>query len=389
MIAVVFAGSAVSVVVMLGQVLLGPLPGAQALAEPPPRVPANDWPLDAAHFDAARIWRLSQGEGQVVAVIDSGVDARQPELRPNLLAESGSFGGGGGSGLVDASDDSHGTSVAGVIAAVPTAGGVAGLAPRAKVLSVRVAASSAGVDPIAVAEGVDFAVKHRASIINVSLATTVNNPQLAAAIREAQAADIPVVAAAGNSGATGNPVEYPAALAGVVAVGGSTRDGHPWPKSESGSYVSLAAPAEEIRSTAAGGGFVTEDGTSYSAPYVAGALALLKARFPDETLAQVLFRLTSTAHPLAERRPSDVGGFGVIDPLAALTSVAPPAIVANPISNRTVRSGSARGRANNAVAPSDESSHAMLMVAIVGGFTVVACGVAAAWVLRRRRAHRS
>jgi subtilisin family serine protease len=271
-----------------------------------------------------------------------------------------------------------------VIAAYPlTVGGVAGLAPEAKLLSIRVTDAGGTADPISIAEGIEFAIAHRASVINVSYSMPVDNPQLAAAVRQARLAGIPVVAAAGNLGDHGNPIEYPAALPGVIAVGGSTRSGGPWAGSETGGYTLLAAPAEGIRSTASGGGYITADGTSYSAPFVSAAIALVRARYPGESLAQQLHRLTSTAKPLARPVPNDVGGYGIVDPLAALMAPSPPATVSMPLR---------AGTSSRVAAPGKGSSHGFslptaLIIAVVS-VLVLGGAVTGAVLLRRRRSRR-
>ncbi|MER5513504.1 type VII secretion-associated serine protease mycosin [Streptomyces sp. NPDC002763] len=305
--------------------LLAAAPPATARQSAAPTPLGSEWPLDAEHFDASRIWRLSQGAGVTVAVVDTGVNARHPDLAGRVLPGT-DVTGQAADGRVDVSSESHGTSVAGVIVGSGGSGrGMAGLAPRATVLPVRVSAEEAA-DPLALAKGIVYAADHGASVINISMVTTAADPQIRDAVAYARRHDIVVVAAAGNSGRAGDPVTYPAAFPGVVAVSGTTRDGGSWTAGESGSYIALAAPAVDIYSTRNSGGYLTKDGTSYSAPYVSAAAALLRAAYPSESAGQIIARLIGTAdRPDGGSGRDDRFGYGIVDPLKALGAPAPAA----------------------------------------------------------------
>jgi type VII secretion-associated serine protease mycosin len=293
----------------------------------------NQWPLDARHLDAQRAWQLSTGSHVVVAVIDTGVDAGSRDLAGRVLPGV-DLTGESADGRVDTSADSHGTSVAAVIAGTGASGGpgrMVGLAPGAMILPVRVAASNSQVDLAILAQGISYAATHGAQVINLSLATPVDNPEIRGAIDYALGHDIVVVAAAGNEGETGNPTVYPAAVPGVVAVAGTTESDQVWAQGGSGAAIALAAPAEHIYSADDRGGHLTADGTSYSAPYVAAGAALLRARYPIETGGQIVARLIGSARQLdgsATRSPRD--GYGLVDPYKALTAPAPVS-TANPL----------------------------------------------------------
>ena len=307
---------ALAIGLLAGLVHAGPVEAATNAAE---------WPLDKQHFDAQRVWPLSQGAGVTVAVLDTGVDAAHPDLAGRVLPGIDETGQAA-NGDVDTSPDSHGTSVAAVIAGTG-ASGMTGLAPGVRILPVRVTDGSV-VQPAALAEGVSYAATHGATVINISMVTPIDNREVRDAIAYAVQHDIVVVAAAGNNGQAGDPVEYPAALPGVVAVAGSTRDGGVWSQGESGNYITLAAPAEDIYSADDRGGHLTSAGTSYSAPYVSATAALLRAKYPDETAGQVITRLIATADSAAHHR-DDQSGFGIVDPYKALIA-APPARGAEP-----------------------------------------------------------
>ncbi len=289
----------------------------------------RQWSLDAQHLDAQRLWPLSTGTGITVAVVDSGVDAHHADLTGRVLPGA-DFTGGATDGRVDLSSTAHGTAVAGIIAgqAISPAR-IAGLAPGVKILPIRISANLAS-EPFAQAQGIEYALEHGAKVINISITSPIANPQIKAAVAEAIAKDVVVVAAAGNEGQKKNLPQYPAALPGVVAVAAIDTKGQLWPESSSGSYVGLAAPGVDIYTAGKEGSSAPITGTSAAAPHVSAVVALLRAKFPTETANQIITRLTSTAHaPAAGRTPN--WGFGVIDPYAALTLPAPDSDTVSPL----------------------------------------------------------
>ncbi|MGW4913075.1 type VII secretion-associated serine protease mycosin [Streptomyces sp. NPDC004270] len=359
--------------------LLAAAPPATARQSAAPTPLGSEWPLDAEHFDASRIWRLSQGAGVTVAVVDTGVNARHPDLAGRVLPGT-DVTGQAADGRVDVSSESHGTSVAGVI--VGSGGsdrGMAGLAPRATVLPVRVSAEEAA-DPLALAKGIVYAADHGASVINISMVTTAADPQIRDAVAYARRHDIVVVAAAGNSGRAGDPVTYPAAFPGVVAVSGTTRGGGSWAAGESGSYIALAAPAVDIYSTRNSGGYLTKDGTSYSAPYVSAAAALLRAAYPSESAGQIIARLIGTAdRPDGGSGRDDRFGYGIVDPLKALGAPA-PAAGADPLPTAT-GDGAPKAAATTGGVPGGT-------VAVIGAAAAGVIAAGAGGLLVRRRSRR-
>jgi subtilisin family serine protease len=174
-------------------------------------------------------------------------------------------------------------------------------------------------------------VSRGAEVINISITATSSTPALAAAVRNALDHDVVVVAAAGNDGTDLNaPKSYPAAFSGVLAVGAVGQDGQPLDFSAAG--ASVVAPGAEIVGPEAGGtGLVTGQGTSFATAFVSGVVALVRAYRPDLTAAQVERRIEATADhppgPLPDRRL----GWGEIDPYAAVTAVlAPPSQPSSP-----------------------------------------------------------
>jgi serine protease len=275
----------------------------------------EQWNLDEVAAETA--WTASTGSGQVVAVIDTGIDPSHPDLQGRLRSGWSVTGS-------TADDHGHGTHVAGTIAAV--AGndeGVAGIAPDAELLPIRVAGADGSVYASDVAAGLIWAVEHGATIANLSLAGTQRSGLLDAAIDHAVARDVVVVVAAGNEYENGNPVTYPAAHPDVVAVAAlrdaTTRAGF----SSTGDFVDLAAPGAAILSTRPRASYGYASGTSMAAPLVAGAAALLRAADPAMTAADVVAALTGSAVDLGDRGVDDAFGHGALDVVAALGAEAP------------------------------------------------------------------
>jgi type VII secretion-associated serine protease mycosin len=294
----------------------GPVPAATA-GTPPSDDPLRprQWALDA--LGAERLWTVSRGAGQVVAVIDSGVDATHPDLAGRVLVGT-DYVTASGTGWTD--QFGHGTHVAGIVAAV--AGnriGISGLAPDARILPVRVLdRDGAGWDSD-IAAGLLWAADQGASVINLSLGGPDASELVRAAVAIVIGRGAVVVAAAGNERADGNPVNYPAgfALPGQLGVAATTAARVSARYSNTGSYVSLAAPGDRILSTF-DGSYEELSGTSMAAPYVAAVVALVRAAAPALGPVDVARLLTSTADDLEVAGRDDATGAGLVDPSAAL-----------------------------------------------------------------------
>ena len=285
---------------------------ASVLPLPDP-LQSQQWGLRALRVPEA--WEVRQATGQVVAVVDTGVDARHPDLSGAVVA---------GKDLVNPALDGrsdpsgHGTHVAGVIAAVAgNARGGAGVALGAKVLPVRVLDGDGSGYDDDVAEGIVWAADHGAKVINLSLGGAQRSALLEEAVEYALASGAVVVAAAGNEALVGDPVEWPAAIPGVLAVGAVGRDGVRARFSSSGRHLALAAPGVDILSTVPGG-YASVSGTSMAAPFVAASAALVRANEPALTPAEVGRRLRGTAMDLGPAGHDRWYGHGRVDLLRAL-----------------------------------------------------------------------
>jgi serine protease len=184
-------------------------------------VPAGADPLRNLQWDLPRInaptaWSQSTGTGVTVAVVDTGVDSTHPDLAGQVLP-GGDFITGTEGQAID--PNGHGTHVAGTIAAIAGNNvGVAGVAPDAKILPVRVLGADGGGYMSTAAQGVVYAAEHGADVINLSLSATTPTEAMTNAVAYARSKNVVVVAAAGNMRAQGSPVSYPAANDGVIAV---------------------------------------------------------------------------------------------------------------------------------------------------------------------------
>ncbi|MFY1634694.1 type VII secretion-associated serine protease mycosin [Solwaraspora sp. WMMB335] len=301
----------------------------------------DQWQLRT--LDASAAWQLATGVGITVAVIDSGVDASHVDLAGQVLP---------GMDFVDDGDGrsdpvGHGTTVAGLIAGSgDDDDGVLGLAPGAKILPVRVLDEENRYDDaMVVAKAVRWAVDNGAQVINLSLGGGGDSPALAAALDYAFASDVVVVACTGNVSATSSSrVWYPAREPGVVAVAGLNRDAdNLWPGSITGPETILAAPATSLVG-ARPDGYWRVQGTSFAAPLVAATAALIRSRWPDMSAGTVVTRLIETARDLGAPGRDDRYGFGLVDPVAALTGGVAP-VARNPLDDNETPGVAGFGRA--------------------------------------------
>lgn len=320
-----FAGTALLATTGVAVSLVGAPPPATAgpssarpvaLRQAADAVRDEQWQLD--EFGAKALWQVSTGKGVTVAVVDSGVDGSHPDLAGQVLPGI-DLVQPGGDGQYD--PVGHGTTVAGLIAGRnDDSRGVVGLAPKAKILPVRVLdARNRYDDALIVAKGVRWAVDNGARVVNLSLGGTGDSPALAAALDYAFARDVVVIACTGNVGsAASSEVWYPAREPGVIAVTGLERESDSlWSGAITGPETVLAAPATGLLG-ARPGGFWRVQGTSFAAPLVAATAALIRARWPDMSAGDVVNQLITTARDIGPPGRDDRFGFGKVDPLAAL-----------------------------------------------------------------------
>ncbi len=370
------------------------------------QIKERPWALQRIVFD--QLWqdtkgRDAHGRPVRVAVIDTGVDNTNPQLTEAVDTKHGwdflhhtKDGGTETAGDPQAPTDGtydpvgHGTKVAGIIAARPRAGtGFVGLAPEATVIPLRQNDERGSGNAATLAQAIRKAIAADADVINISQDTTkplTPHSDLAAAVQEARHKNIVVVASAGNDGLDGRPKDtYPASYEGVLAVASSDRNNERAPFSQSGDFIGVAAPGVDMVSTVPKGGQCVDNGTSFSAPYVAGVAALLKAKHPDWKEYQIVAQIEQTAERTVNGRDLFVG-WGVVDPVRALTDDA------RPIDRPSANSGPAKATPPDLTAwPDGESPQERLVRYATyglgaGGVAVaVIAGAAVVWRDARKR----
>jgi type VII secretion-associated serine protease mycosin len=302
-------------------------------------IKSTPWSLQRILLDQLR--GQATGKGVTVAVIDTGVDDKNPQLQGAVIPGGDYVGSKGGTQDLDG----HGTRVAGIIAARPMKGtGFVGLAPDAKILSFRYTGGDQKQgNSGTMSSAIRAAVAKGAKIINISSDTTgkQDNLQLRNAVAAAVNSGALIIAAAGNDGANGKSANtYPASYPGVLAVAASDRNDERAFFSQSGDFVDVAAPGVGMVSTVPKGGQCTADGTSFAAPYVAGVAALLKEKHPTWSATQIATCIEQTAQR-PSRGPNRFIGWGVVDPVAALSADSTPGATPTPDPPTSLGSGGA------------------------------------------------
>lgn len=350
-------------------------------------IKGTPWSLQRILLD--EMWDNSRGEGVKVAVIDTGVDNDNKQLQqaidPDVRGKDFISSGG------DGTDDpvGHGTKVAGIIAARSKSGtGFVGIAPQATIIPIRQNDNEGGGTAGTMASAIRFAVKAGAGVINISQDTSAAlspGSSLELAIDYALQKDVVVVAAAGNDGASGKEKDtYPASFPGVLAVGASDRNNERAAFSQPGGFVGVAAPGVDMVSTVPKGGQCIDNGTSFAAPYVAGVAALVRSKYPDWSQEQVVARIEQTAER-TERGPNHLIGWGVVDPVAALTSDDEPGDkpTKDPQSTQIQNAGSAIVPGTLTIGETTEERNARYGIYVVGGGVLVIAVVVGAGITMR------
>ena len=262
-------------------------------------------PWGVERVGAPNAWARTQGQGATVAVIDTGIDATHPDLAGQVA---------GGVNILDPQhpdnwkdDEGHGTHVSGTIAANALNGGLAGVAPRAKLYAVKVLDKDGNGNYSDVIAGIQWALDHGVKIANMSLGADEGTDPLHLAVQAAVAKGLLIVASAGNSG---GPVGYPGAYPEVIAVAASDSSDHRALFSGSGPQLAYIAPGVDIVSLKMGGGYISMTGTSMASPHVSGLAALAYAE--GATTPQAMrAALDKAARPIAGLT-SDMEGRGMV-----------------------------------------------------------------------------
>lgn len=317
------------------------LPATAAVADPVSD--QQQWVFQMMNVQDA--WNTTRGAGVIVAVLDSGVDGNVSDLTGNVIDGNGNTIDYTGLSTSPGSPHwgEHGTWMASIIAGHGRnngTDGVTGVAPEAKILSIRVIPdmqdpgySTYDSEPEAriqheLAEGIRTAVRDDARVISMSIGYSAPSGEVRAAIRYAYSHGVVLVASSGNSGnndtqhsrtRTLAPVSFPAEYPGVISVGAVQKGGAPTTFSSGNFSVKVAAPGKKVPAQGRSGQYYTVDGTSPACALVAGVAALIEAAYPKITPALVTEALTSSAqHPPGGY--DVLTGFGIVDAGQALTT---------------------------------------------------------------------
>ncbi|WP_320775872.1 S8 family serine peptidase [Streptomyces sp. CRN 30] len=281
-------------------------------------------PWAQQYLAPSRAWELSRGAGVTVAVLDTGVAAEGTAPLAGRVTAGPDVVGGGTAGTDCVG---HGTFVAGLIAGAAADGGTgfAGVAPDARILSVRVTAADGTTTADRIAEGIDAAVAGDARIVDVPFALASSSAALTRAVASAERHGVVVVAPAyasarddGDAADASAPAAYPAALPTVLAVAGLTPEGNPEETAAPATAPDLSAPGTGLTGIGPGGGGLTGGGAELATAFVAGTAALVDAYRPGLSAAELRGRLTATAYPSAADRA--LTGAGTVDPAEAVSA---------------------------------------------------------------------
>lgn len=288
-------------------------------------VRSQQWHLTS--MKAEDIWKTSTGKGVTVAVIDSGVNPL-PELEGQVLPGK-DYAPSSYEGDERTDWNNHGSSMAAIIAGTgkhPSGDGAFGLAPGAKILPIRAPKGESASNPIWT-EAIRYAADSEAKIINISMASPVDDPARLDAVKYALSKGKLIFAGVGNDGDSTNEVMYPAATPGVVGVGAVDREGKATAESQHGTQVDLSAPGAEIVTACSTGktGLCTSHGTSDATALASASAALIWSAHPEWTNNQVLRVLMNTAgKPVGGAERTDFVGYGAVRPRIAVVTPGDP-----------------------------------------------------------------
>jgi outer membrane autotransporter protein len=256
----------------------------------------------------AEAQQISKGDSVIIAVIDSEIDSRQPDLIGTITDR---YDAGCGA----SPPDTHGTGMAGAIA---SHGQLLGIAPDAKIIAICAFGGTGHPQSstFKIIKGLEYAIARGARIVNMSFAGP-QDPALSQALQIAREKGILLIAAAGNNGPRSAPL-YPGADRSVMAVTATDENDQLFKGANQGEYVTIASPGVDILVPAPEGGVQLTTGTSVATANVSGVAALLLAHKPTLTPEEIRAILVTTAKHLGPAGMNPQFGAGLVDPLKAL-----------------------------------------------------------------------
>ncbi|MEG7378648.1 serine protease Isp [Bacillus subtilis] len=270
----------------------------------------NELPEGIKVIKAPEIWAKGvKGKNVKIAVLDTGCDISHPDLKNQVIGGKNFTDDDGGKEDAISDYNGHGTHVAGTIAANDSNGGIAGVAPEASLLIVKVLGGANGSGQYEwIINGINYAVEQKADIISMSLGGPNDVPELEEAVKNAVKNGVLVVCAAGNEGDGNERTEelsYPAAYNEVIAVGSVSVARELSEFSNANKEIDLVAPGENIVSTLPNKKYGKLTGTSMAAPHVSGALALIKS-YEEESFQRKLSETEVYAQLVRRTLPLDI-----------------------------------------------------------------------------------
>jgi Subtilase family len=386
--------------------LLPVLPAAAAVNAPGDAVrDTQQWVFNM--MNVAPAWQVTEGSGVTVAVIDSGVYPNVSDLSGGTVVSGPDFTGLKTSPQ-NANWGQHGTWMASIIAGHGHDGGydgIMGIAPEAKILSIRVIPDKGDPGYQAynnepestiqneLADGIMTAVKDHAQVISMSIGYSAPSGVVRNAIAYAYRHGAVLVASSGNSGVSDTrhgsssmaPESFPADYPGVLGVGAVTIDGTQASFSSGNLSVQVAAPGKGVPAQGRNGLYYTVDGTSPACALVAGAAALIESRYPKISPALVTEALTSTAQQTPSGSYDVNTGFGIVNADAALVKageLAKERPAASPVPLSAHFGGGTAAVPAAPVAPRGDGQRALFTVLAVVALAVALAGLA--WVRKTR-----
>lgn len=270
-----------------------------------------DWGLKAINVEEA--WQKTKGKGVKVAILDTGVNANHPDLAENIKEVADFTGSKSGAEDVQG----HGSHCAGIVAGVENKLGIIGVAPQAELYCGKVLGDNGSGNYDSILKGIKWAIEKGVDIISMSLGSSSKPPEeFHQLIKQAYDSNILIIAATGNENSS---VCYPALYDEVVAVSAVDKSLQHANFSNHGMQNEITAPGVDIVSTYKNGGYARLSGTSMATPMVAGAAALIIARYRDifngatpkiRSAYEILDKMTTD---LGEEGRDELYGEGIIN----------------------------------------------------------------------------
>lgn len=250
-------------------------------------------PWGVQQIKAPQVWSTTTGHRIKIGVIDTGVDFSHPDLKQSL---------GRGINLLNRStmphdDNGHGTHIAGTIAAANQLHGMIGVAPRSTIYPVKAFDHNGSAFVSDIIMGIDWCVRNRMDIINMSFGMKTRSKSLLNAVNNAYNAGVIIIASSGNDGKR-KSVDYPARYPQTISVGATNKLRRIAQFSNRGTFIDIYAPGDKILSSWLRGKYNEMSGTSMATSHVSGAVALLLAHRPGLSPGEIKSILKRSMMPL-------------------------------------------------------------------------------------------